>query len=879
MVRQVVPIEERDYADVLHQVTQAAGEAWTNSCLPGHPVAWRFYSRPDIEIPSYGWKLHVSCATWDVVQMLTQIAPILLESQSPFKVPASLQAVSSLNFGDGGETQIGKVVTIYAIDEEEFLHLGLAVADGWRNIDGPWIVSDLAVRENRRVFARWGAFRGGIHVNRCGRVRFVVDCGDGRILEDQRRLDGKQSAWAPPSAMPLCTADRTPVLRKKETIIQGRRYITLHTYPSRPGTAVSLVLDMDSLDTAILKRVRRGALSDSYGFDAMDRVRNEFNRLRELQCLGMADLPNAVAISDESHEILNMVQTHLEAPTIAQLDRVARISCLPLLAQAIADLHRAGYVHRDIKATNAVALPDRVILIDFELASRVDSQDCLVGGTPGYVGPEGSTPSASQSSDSFALGATVFQTLTGINPATVPLAHRAGRMTGILARQGWHGVANLVSCLTRDEPSLRATPSDTCGNGFLAPCWSDLSIDLSRGMDSRTLSLRRKKRWLQCALEVGQQASAFECSQTIGTTWSFLEEHGVSYGDSLYSGAAGAALALRTLGSCLGYSRFQEHAYRAGLWMASQPPQVEAHGLFTGNAGVALTLAILGKTQNDSDLLEAAYQRFVAADAADYDDPDLFSGSAGIIWGAVIIANILEESWPLELVARRATTLMAQVESEGGVPCWRSSEAFDSTRKPYFGVAHGSAGVALALGIWGRRTGHQGSLALALETFRSLCSSLNEGLDLVEGPQRSLVPMTMWCHGSAGLLWALLRAVDAIPSVEGLLPPLAEHFLSESSLPSSTDMCHGIGGLLDVAHSLRRRGIGGGRAEAYVACLADVLILLATRTGQSRVWPLIGTDAASPGLMQGFLGPASTLAIVASNKMDGLLSDDWLMIR
>ena len=58
---------------------------------------------------------------------------------------------------------------------------------------------------------------------------------------------------------------------------------------------------------------------------------------------------------------------------------------------------------------------------------------------------------------------------------------------------------------------------------------------------------------------------------------------------------------------------------------------------------------------------------------------------------------------------------------------------------------------------------------------------------------------------------------------------------------------------------------------------ADLLLLLATRTNQGRSWRLPATNAASPTLMEGFLGPAAALALAARpTRSPAILSPTWL---
>jgi WD40 repeat protein len=148
------------------------------------------------------------------------------------------------------------------------------------------------------------------------------------------------------------------------------------------------------------------------------------------------------------------------------------------LALAIAHAHQRGVIHRDLKPANVLLTDEGVPRItDFGLAKQMDdpsgaTQTGQVMGTPSYMAPEqaaGRTSEVGPAADVYALGAILYEGLTGRPPftgtTTLGVLDQVLRQEPVSPRQLQPGVPRdletiCLKCLQKDPARRYASATD-----------------------------------------------------------------------------------------------------------------------------------------------------------------------------------------------------------------------------------------------------------------------------------------------------------------------------------------------------------------------------------------------------------------------------------
>jgi eukaryotic-like serine/threonine-protein kinase len=207
--------------------------------------------------------------------------------------------------------------------------------------------------------------------------------------------------------------------------------------------------------------------------------------IREAQAAATLDHPNICAVHEvcevDSHSFI--VMQHVEGETLAArlerqpLDLREALKIATQVADALAEAHSRGIIHRDIKPQNImITARGQVKVLDFGLARVVRERDPLkseaetqslltepgmIIGTVAYMSPEqaaGKTVDAR--TDNFSFGAVLYEMLTGQRPfrgdsQIAILAAVLNQEPEPLPAKVPHDLAKIVLRCLRKDPSRR----------------------------------------------------------------------------------------------------------------------------------------------------------------------------------------------------------------------------------------------------------------------------------------------------------------------------------------------------------------------------------------------------------------------------------------
>jgi serine/threonine protein kinase len=262
-------------------------------------------------------------------------------------------------------------------------------------------------------------------------VLAAIDGQDGPLIEKAFEK-GVRDVIARPLAGPLVKAQVQRNIRRAAPATRTLGGYTIERVLGRGGMGIVYLAERNGRRYA-LKVLEVGLTTD---VEALARFRREMETLRALQGPGIPRFYEAGRLEDCFFYVMEYVAGETLGSILetraADADSVR--SLIVDLAGALAAMHAAGLVHRDVKPGNVIITPDgHATLIDYGLAKFLDDHSLTkhdeVLGTILYIAPEallGGEPGPA--TDAFALGMTALHAGLGVQPLEGSAPHIAKKI-------------------------------------------------------------------------------------------------------------------------------------------------------------------------------------------------------------------------------------------------------------------------------------------------------------------------------------------------------------------------------------------------------------------------------------------------------------------
>jgi hypothetical protein len=382
---------------------------------------WRFSRETFADDPAQGWKIHISATIHSAKTLLEKVAPLLEKQKVFFKAPKSLTELGKLNSGMFyGFSQIGKFITVYPNNEEEFIHLAENLHRQTVGLAAPVIPFDLRYEENSNVFYRYGAFKNLEIKDVNGKLTPAIFDLKGNLVPDVRDNEEGKPEWISNPLVIKKAKDHSETGNPLKTTYKIFKSLSIR---GKGGVYMAIDLSSQEPRLCVIKEGYRNGEVNWLGMDGYDYVKREAEILEKLSSFGLG-LPDKYE-TFESNNNFYLVTEYLEGESLQEF-LARRKRRLPLkkvleysykLALLIEKIHLADWVWHDCKPANIIITRNgNLRLLDFEGAYHKSEVSHFVWGTDDFLPSEWKPDSQKRfpmSFDLFALGAVIYYLFCG----------------------------------------------------------------------------------------------------------------------------------------------------------------------------------------------------------------------------------------------------------------------------------------------------------------------------------------------------------------------------------------------------------------------------------------------------------------------------------
>ena len=379
-----------------------------------------------------GWMFDISVVMSEIASLLQRVLPVFARYGLAFKVVADPETARNMLDGHLGYHQLGKLIIVYP---DEFADLSSISADLIRTTSefkSPKIPTDKHL--GGCIYTRYGGCAPLQVVTASGEKLECIYGPDHRMIPDPFTIP-----FTLPSGLiwPFGQFVSKDICNGQKSTIKGcYRPVAILKADARGRVMKAVYLKgIIRTGTCVIKEGKSYMCSDEYGRDIQDRL--EWQDYLHKNLPRSIPIPKIIDVFEENGDSY-LVMEYIKGESLFEIRQKLNPDCLcwpelpparqiliveyfSRIVEIVGELHKSGYVHRDITPANFMIDENGEIkLIDIELAYSLGQRrpsPPFAFGSPGYISPEQArlaVPTVKE--DLYALGAMMIYLFVGLTP-------------------------------------------------------------------------------------------------------------------------------------------------------------------------------------------------------------------------------------------------------------------------------------------------------------------------------------------------------------------------------------------------------------------------------------------------------------------------------
>ena len=373
-------------------------------------INWKYCINKKFSMPKQGWKIHITSDLNNAQKTLDYITPYLIANDISFKFVPNIERLLFKNSKNGDRSSSGKFITIYPLNEKQFLQLLPKLDFLLKDIErGPYILNDKRWK-NSNVFFRYGGFL-PMFVKHKGINVPAIEKPNGELIPDSRKPYYEVPSFIDePKIIKNMTNEMDKFLEQEDTSKFDEYDVISALHFSNGGGVYKVKKNNEFF---VMKEGRSKTGLDRLNLDGFERIKIESETLKKLKSKDYIvkyhdyfEIWENNYLIEEYIEGINLKEyISQNFPFSNKENKVAyknkMITIIKQLYRCLEDLHKDNIALGDLQPNNIIITSNNIIkLIDLESSTSPLTKYNPGLMTPGYITKKASTFSQA---DWFAL--------------------------------------------------------------------------------------------------------------------------------------------------------------------------------------------------------------------------------------------------------------------------------------------------------------------------------------------------------------------------------------------------------------------------------------------------------------------------------------------